>query len=85
MAAILDKKVTFFPASFFGIITCSISIKNHIQLEKSILQVVTELDFWFQIYFFLKNFFTSQIYFMSKLCAIINCHRILQKFCAGFP
>ena len=52
MAAILDKKSHFFPAIFFGIITCSISIKNHIQLEKSILQVVTELDFWFQIYFF---------------------------------
>ena len=45
MAAILDKKSNFFPASFFCIITCSISIKNHIQLEKSILQVVTELDF----------------------------------------
>ena len=49
MAAILDIKGTFFPRLFFSIITCSISIKNHIQLEKSTLQVVTELDFGFLI------------------------------------
>ena len=49
MAAILDIKVTFFPAIIFSIITCSISIKNDIQLEKSTLQVVTELDFGFLI------------------------------------
>ena len=42
---ILDIKVTFSPRLFFSIISCSISIKNHIQLEKSTLQVVTELDF----------------------------------------
>ena len=69
MAAILDKKSHFFPAIFFGIITCSISIKNHIQLEKSILQVVTELDFWFQIYFFFKEFFYfSDIFYVKIMC-----------------
>ena len=57
MAAILDIKVTFFPRLFFSIITSSISIKNHIQLGKSTLQVVTELDFLFLIYFFFKDFF----------------------------
>ena len=85
MAAILDIKVTFFPAIIFSIITCSISIKNHIQLEKSTLQVVTELDFGFLIYFFFKEFFTPQINLSPKLCVIIHCHGILQKFCAGFP
>ena len=57
MAAISDKKVTFFPRVFVGIITYLLNFnQNHIQLDKSTLQVVTELDFWFQIYFFLKNF-----------------------------
>ena len=33
------------PRLVFIIITCSILIKNHLQLEKSTLQVVTEVDF----------------------------------------
>ena len=67
MAAILDIKVTFFPRLFFSIITCSISIKNHIQLEKSTLQVVTELDFWFLISFFFKEFFYSTDIFEPQI------------------
>ena len=56
-----------FPAIIFSIITCSISIKNHIQLEKSTLQVVTELDFWFLIYFVFKEFFYSTDIFEPKI------------------
>ena len=45
----IGYKSHFFPTIIFSILTCSISIKNHIQLEKSTLQVVTELDFGFLI------------------------------------
>ena len=55
------------------------SIENHIQLDTSTLQVVTELDFWFLIYICLKNVFTPQIYLRPKLCAIIHCHGILKN------
>ena len=72
MAAILDKKKSLFSREFFwhNHLLSFISIKNHIQLEKSILQVVTELDFWFQIYFFFKEifFYFSDIFYVKIMC-----------------
>ena len=62
----IGYKSHVFPAIIFSIITCSISIKNHIQLEKSTIQVVTELDFWF-LYFFFKEFFYSTDIFEPKI------------------
>ena len=77
MAAILDKKSHFFPASFFSHNhLLNFNQKSHTAREKYPF-------FCFKYTFSLSKFLPK--YLGPELCAIINCHGILQKICAEFP